>query len=373
MRLSLFIRTELQQILAEWDRFARSNAVAGVHMTDLVLRDHAEEMLLAIAGDIDTPQSDAEQRRKSQGRAASTGATSAAATHGAQRHRNDFSVAQLGAEFRALRSTVLRLWLAQPVGVDADVVDQMIRFNEAIDQAIAESLVAYTDAMTQARTLLLAVLGHDLRSPLATMALCGGLLARHDLGDAQRRDTALRVQRSARLMTGMVDDLLGYTRVQFGIGLPIHRAACNVAELLHDAIADATSTHPNARFAVHGAGMLHGDYDCARLHQLFMNLLVNAAQHGRGSDPVAVDATGSASAITVRITNRGRPIPADALQSVFRPLVQLAPDEGDDARPRTSLGLGLFIAREIARGHGGTIDVASDAVEGTTFTVVLPR
>ena len=108
------------------------------------------------------------------------------------------------------------------------------------------------------------------------------------------------------------------------------------------------------------------------MHQLLTNLLINACQYGGRDAPVLLRARADADAVTLQVTNQGNPIPAESLQSIFRPLIQL-PAEGDDERPRTSLGLGLFIAREIALAHGGRIVVSSSVANGTTFTVSLPR
>jgi signal transduction histidine kinase len=108
-----------------------------------------------------------------------------------------------------------------------------------------------------------------------------------------------------------------------------------------------------------------------RLHQLLTNLLINAAQYGGRTAPVLLRARADAHAVTIEVTNQGIVIPAESLQSIFRPLIQL-PAEGEEERPRTSLGLGLFIAREIALAHGGGILVSSNE-GGTTFSVRLPR
>lgn len=186
MRISQFIQSDLEVILAEWERFARSNSPAGSDLTDLVLRNHAKQMLIAIAKDIETQQSSEQQSLKSQGLADKTTTRSAASIHGSQRHRHEFSLVQLGAEFRALRATVLRLWLPHVRAMSEDTVIEVIRFNESIDQAIAESMVSYVEATNESQTLFLAVLGHDLRSPLASMSLAGEMLVRNGLSEPQR-------------------------------------------------------------------------------------------------------------------------------------------------------------------------------------------
>jgi signal transduction histidine kinase len=338
MQLSLFIESRMEDILQDWQVFARRNAPDLAAMTDLALRDHAREILGAVALDLRSPQSDAEQFTKSQGDADDAGGPrTAAAIHGALRQGSDFSLLQLSAEFRALRATVLRQWLPTVGEVTESAMDDMVRFNEAIDQALAQSIVAYSERAGLARDLFLAVLGHDLRSPLANVA--------------------------------MIDDLLSYTRVQMGRGIPTAPMDCDMTDVLHAAVADASATYPKARFEIALSGDLRGHVDPIRLQQLLTNLLVNAAQHGNSGRPVQVEAHADGEAIVVRVTNHGRPVAPEDCERIFRPLVQLP--EADSRS--TSLGLGLYIAREIALAHAGSIGVTSSAGAGTVFETRLPR
>lgn len=336
------------------------------------LRDHAEGILRSIALDIDEAQNEQERYDKSRGNALADLVPSAASVHGGMRQASNFSPLQLSAEFRALRATVLRLWLPLVAQITDETVREMVRFNEAIDQALAESIVTYTARADQVRELFLAILGHDLRAPLSTLALAGELLARAPNAEETAR-IAARVRRGSRLMTGMVNDLIGYTRTQLGSGMPMALATVDLGEVARSALEDASSTHPATRFESSVQGDLVGCFDSVRLHQLFTNLLVNAAQHGTGGEPVLMQVAGDPEAVTVQVRNRGTPIPRASWESIFQPLVQLPGDEADRNVTRTSLGLGLFVAREIAALHQGTIRVDSDEASGTTFTVRLPR
>ena len=116
-----------------------------------------------------------------------------------------------------------------------------------------------------------------------------------------------------------------------------------------------------------------GDFDAARLAQLFSNLLNNAAQYRTDDQPVTITACGDADTAVVQVKNFGRQIPEASLKSIFDPLVQLAISDDQKAPNATSIGLGLFIAREIASAHGGTIGAESSLECGTIFTVRLPR
>lgn len=373
MKLSSFIRSHIEAILSEWDAFARAHEPGEGGMSVTALRDHAREMLEDIAREMDTPQSAQARRRKSEGQdSPSPDKGSAAALHGRQRHLHDFSLSQLSAEFRALRATVLRLWGPYMGPVDAATLEQVIRFNEGIDEALAQSVVAWSDRTSHARELFLAILGHDLRSPLASVALAGDMLAETQTPPEKISALALNVTRATRIMAAMINDLMGYTSTQLGAGMPHHPESCDLVPPLQDAITDAIATYPGTRFQLCAPAPLVGCYDRTRLYQLFLNLLVNAARHGAQEVPVLVEASVGSGDHLVTVTNQGEPIPAASLESIFRPLVQLGKEDTHLTRPRTSLGLGLYIARKIAERHGGSVDVTSDQAEGTRFRVRLP-
>jgi signal transduction histidine kinase len=374
MKLYRFINTHMEEILTEWVAFAHTIEPAPGTMSLLALRDHAKGILQAIALDIETSQNAQQQYQKSRGLAPEAGgAASAASIHGTLRHKSDFSLLQLSAEFRALRATVLRLWLPQVKEMSDDAASEMVRFNEAIDQALAESVITYSARADHMRELFLAILGHDLRAPLFTMALVGEVLKRSPLTQAEVLEMGGRIRRSSQLMKSMVADLLGYASTQLGGSLPVQLKPTDLQPICAAALEDASATHPASRFELNTGPDLVGSFDAVRLHQLLANLLVNAAQYGAKDHAVLMDATRDGDTFTITVTNYGPAIPADSLQAIFKPLVQLPAEGEEDARPRTSLGLGLYIAREIAVAHGGELAVRSDEVDGTTFTVRLPR
>ncbi|MGZ3237140.1 MAG: sensor histidine kinase [Burkholderiaceae bacterium] len=374
MRLSRFINEHIEEILAEWESFAKTLEPAAEGMSGLALRDHAKQILQSIAIDIESWQNSEKQYEKSQGLAPDIEEKpSAASIHGAMRQASNFSLLQLSAEYRALRATVLRLWLPQLSEMSATTTYEMIRLNEAIDQALAESVVTYSARAEQTRDLFLAILGHDLRAPLSSVTLACDLLAHPKLEQNQIAQIGTRIRRNTRMMSGLVNDLLGYTRMQLGSGMPMTLESADLKEICQSAIEDANATHPGSIFELRTTGDLHGSFDSARLNQLFTNLLVNAAQYGIKESPIIIEASGASDAITVRVTNHGPAIPEASLQSIFKPLIQLSIEEEADNRSRTSLGLGLFVAREIAVAHGGTISVASSDADGTVFTVLLPQ
>jgi len=272
-----------------------------------------------------------------------------------------------------LRATVLRLWLPHVEQFDEHVARDMVRFNETIDQALAESVLTYSEQGGRTRDTFLAILGHDLRSPLAAVSMAGDILARQHAADSPVGAIALMLRRSATSMATMVDDLLEYARTQLGGAIPIESAMHDMRAACVGAIEDARAAHPGCAFELDAEGDLACNFDDDRLQQVFSNLLNNAAQYSPAGEPVILRARGDADAVVVQVCNRGTPIPDSALSLIFNPLVQLAPGPTDRGRPTTSIGLGLFIAREITQAHGGSIDVASSAESGTVFTVRIPR
>ena len=373
MRLSRFIIENMEEILREWESFARTLVPAADGMSPLELRDHAQEMLEAIALDIETAQNPEQQEWKSKALPELVSAgESAASTHGTLRQVSGFTLLQLTSEFRALRATVLRLWLPTLSQVSKESSNDMVRFNEAIDQALAESANTYSRQTERTRDTFLAILGHDLRGPLATMTSAGDLLTIPGTGTERTEQVGVRVKRSARMMTSMVNDLLEYARTQLGSSIPIVPRLANVSEICRAALEDARAVYPDCTFQADAPNDLWGEFDHIRVQQVIANLLNNAAQYRSKAYPVTLAVGSEPTAVVVEVKNRGPVIPPDALQVIFNPLVQVPSSNPEQDRPSGNLGLGLFIARQITVAHGGTLSATSSERDGTAFTLRLP-
>lgn len=374
MRLSRFLVENLESIGAQFEAFARTLSPASRGMSDVALRDHVAEILRAIAADMESPQSEPERQSKSEGRAPATGGgETSAAAHGAMRQLGGFDLNQLGAEFRALRATVLRLWKEHLTTFDADTLEQMTRFNEGLDQAIAESTVSYSARVAESRDLFLAVLGHDLRSPLGSLSGCVQLLATFHPSEEKRRKALEIANRSVAAMDTMLTDLLEYTRSRLGRGIEVALGTADFGALCEATVEEMRAAHPGSEFVFERAGDLELEIDGARMHQVLTNLLGNAVQHGDPTHPVRVEVRGERDSVVASVSNRGAPIPAASQADIFNPMVQLARAKSrHDVRPVTSMGLGLFIAREIVKAHGAEINVTSSEAEGTVFTIRMP-
>jgi len=373
MKLYRFIVDHLEDILAEWVDYAESLSPAADSMSVTQLRDHAGAMLRAVALDIDSPQSAREQIDKSLGEEDDDSAKSAASKHGHLRQAANFTLLQLSSEFRALRASVLRRWLRHMDTMSADVLDDVIRFNEAIDQALAESIVTYSARAEQSRDLFEAILGHDLRGPLSSITLGGEMLSRAGMPGDKVVQLGINIERSAHYMTNMVEDMLAYSRTRLnGSSIPVHTQPVDLAGICAAAMADAQSLHPLCRFELHTEGRLDACLDPDRVRQLLVNLLANAGQHGNPECAIGLHAGGDDRETVLRVVNEGPEIPPEYRGSIFEALVHVPDQVGAPPRPLPSLGLGLHIAREIATAHGGSIDVESSSA-WTTFRVRLPR
>jgi signal transduction histidine kinase len=375
MTLAKFIKENIDSILTEWETFALTLHPAAEAKTALALGNHAKEILLAMARDLEAAQTDAQQTDKSKGWApVLEGKDTAAAIHGALRHLVGFDLRQLAAEYRALRASVLKLWREHHSMQEDPMLTEITRFNEAVDQALAESIASYSDEVARSRDTFLAILGHDLRSPLSAVSMSAHYLATSGRVVTEGQPALVRIRQSVLTMSLMIRDLLEYTRTRLGKHIPITPLAYDVGQVCEAAHDEVQAAHPDRVFDLEMDGDLRAQVDPARFGQVLSNLLNNAIQYGTTGLPITLSARGEREIVVIEVKNQGPTIPADALQVIFNPLVQLRTEHGGSADPlSTSLGLGLFIAKEIVMGHGGTLQVESSSPEGTVFRVKLPR
>jgi signal transduction histidine kinase len=371
VRLADFIEASSEAILTEWVAFAQSCSPAGNAMGATALRDHAAEMLQHIVVDLRTPQSAAEQSDKSKGNAEPEPDETPAEVHGAGRAESGFTIGEMVSEYRALRASVIRLWTRASGSLTGEDIEDLMRFNEAIDQAIAESITRYTVDLDRSKDMFVAILGHDLRSPLGAVIMASQFML--DAGGLEEPNLSLttRIVHSAKRMNHMVGDLLDFTRSRLGSGIPITRKEMDLAKEAASAIDELKASHPDAVVQLNVSGDLHGMWDCARLSQVMANLLGNAVEHGLPKSMISVTLRGETKEVVLQVHNRGTAIPAADRAGLFSPLKRLHAGEAASA-PASSLGLGLYIVERIVAAHSGTIDVNSDDA-GTFFTVRLPR
>ncbi len=369
-RLARFIRENNEQILAEWETFARS-LPQGESLHVDALRDHAREMLDGIARELETPRTPQRLGADAEGQTnpGDDGST-AAQGHGAGRARRGFSPAEIVAEFRALRVSVISLWMTRHRELDTIDLLELSRFNEAIDQVIAESITRYSADLDQTKDRFIAILGHDLRSPLNSIVMSTAfLLEQADLREPSRGLVA-RIAGSAKTMNNLVADLLDFARIRFGFGVPIEIGPMDLEAVIKDVVAQVTASHSESDVRIDVAAELRGEWDSKRIAQALTNLVTNAVEHGSAKSPVQVAARGTASEIVISVNNHGQVIPEEQMGRLFD---ATAPSSDGEARRNHHLGLGLYIVRSIVAAHGGSIHADSSPDHGTTFTLRLPR
>jgi len=369
MRLAQFIAASSKRITSDWEEFART-CDPGLNLVQR--RDHVVGMLEAIALDLQTPQTKDEQKKKSQGSDdADVESNTAANAHGTDRAALGYTPAEMMSEFRALRASVLRLWSEAQSEFDRASLEEVTRFNEAIDQILAESMTRYAQDVDRSKELFLGVLGHDLRNPLGAIMTSATVMMTQEGPDWPHLKTVSRIVRSGTRMNEIIGDLLDFTRTRLGAGIPVVRQDMDMETVCRQAVEEITAFHPDCLVQFEATGELRGQWDKGRIGQALSNLVGNAYQHGVETVPIEVTVRGEPDRVVLTVHNQGPMIPKGKLQHVFNPFRQLEAGPAKSKDP-SSLGLGLYIVQAIVTAHQGTIDVASTE-RGTTFTMSLPR
>jgi signal transduction histidine kinase len=371
MRLTDFIQRDLEAILIQWEAFAATLLPAAADMDSQALRDHAEQILRAVCKDLETSQNDEQRAQKSKGLAAGPidARNTAAEAHALLRAQGGFDVNQMTSEYRALRASVLHLWAKACEPSDIFVPD-MLRFNEAIDQAVAESVAFFNAQIEKERNLLLGMLGHDMRGPLQVIQLTARYLSKADAA-TDVLTAAARLLKSSASLKVLLDDLLDFNRTKLGLGITISPVPVDLVEAFAAEIEQLRVAHPGRSIGLEANGDVSGVWDINRLNQLLGNLVVNAIKYGAFSSPVRIVLEGLPAEVRFAVHNHGPKIEQSMLAQIFEPLKR-GSDNQFVSGSEGSFGLGLYIAREIAMAHHGDISAKSDENE-TVFTVRLPR
>jgi signal transduction histidine kinase len=219
--------------------------------------------------------------------------------------------------------------------------------------------------------MFLAILGHDLRSPLGAVLTASNFLATAGNLAGANLTLAEKIRSSGERMLALISDLLDFTRSRLGRGIPITRTKTDIGKVARETVEEVGLHHPSHELTFAASGDLEGLWDRQRVSQALSNLISNAVQHGAEGTPVRVTAVGSADEVVIGIQNRGAVIASDDLRQIFDPFKRIS--SAEQVQQPGSLGLGLYIARQIATAHGGWITVASSEESGTTFELHLPR
>jgi signal transduction histidine kinase len=288
-----------------------------------------------------------EQRRSSHDFLAEREATDTNLT-GERAHVDTLVVDQREANARMVSATIR----AQELSEEADAAKERAEGSERELRAVAEF-----------REMFIGMLGHDLRNPVASIVLAASALLRRDELSKKGTERAAIIVRGGQRIQRMITQLLEFTRARLGGGFPIDPKPIDLGAVCRNVVEEF-----EANIQLEMEGDLTGTWDEDRLAEVLSNLVGNAIQYARPETAVLVKAYAEGAVVVAEIVNQGSPIPADVLPFIFQPFRR--------ARPAPSatgnLGLGLYIAHEIALAHGGTLDVAS-ADGTTTFVMRLPR
>lgn len=296
-----------------------------------------------------------------------------AARHGAQRVSLRIPLAYLVDEYSILRRLLTQLIRETGRAVDPDEVEQL---HAALDAAIIRSVTAYVASIDTARDRMIGIVGHDLRNPVNAIALGAEALKTRIPAESPEGRIVTRIAHSSERAARMIHDLLDYSQASSHGAIPINPARANLAAVISHVVEETRQAFPQRTIVLETpapaeAGALDGVWDADRIAQVVSNLTRNALQHSLAATPVTVRAWAlDERHVCVEVHNDGAPIPPTLLPQLFEPFLQ---GEQGNGRREGNVGLGLFIAHEIVRGHRGQITADSRAGFGTTFRVVLPR
>jgi signal transduction histidine kinase len=249
-----------------------------------------------------------------------------------------------------------------------ELFSQLISMQLDVEDRIKESEAALLDEQQTAelREQFIAVLGHDLRTPLSSVAMGANALQKMPL-NGQAVTIVERIKRSGDRMAKLIDNILDFARGRLGDGIPIAKQAdSKLGQELTHVVEELAAIHPTRKVTAQIDIDTPVSCDTGRIAQLLSNLLSNALVHGASDEPVNVTGECQDGILTLKVTNRGEPIPPETRDRLFHPFTR-----GVGERRQEGLGLGLYIASQIAIAHGGTLSVES-APAATTFTLTMP-
>jgi sigma-B regulation protein RsbU (phosphoserine phosphatase) len=231
--------------------------------------------------------------------------------------------------------------------------------------AAQESMLAQKEA-SELREHFIAVLGHDLRNPLASIKSGLRMLAKEPISEKAQRVLKL-MDGSADRMAGLISDVMDFARARLGSGIAIHATDGSGLEAeLRQVIDEVRTAHPDREIMATIGLQTSASCDPARIGQMVSNLLGNAVTHGDEDQPITVRAISDTATLEIAVSNGGKPIPKNIQDRLFHPFFR-----GEPADRKEGLGLGLFIASEIAKSHSGSLDVISNE-DSTTFIFQMP-
>ena len=372
MKFAQFIKNHKKDITNEWVKFAKDNINGVNKLKPEEVRDHISQMLDRIVENMETSETDAQQEKKSKGNKRTlSGDSKAANQHGEQRADVGFNLMELSSEFRALRASVLRLWEADSKGEKTETdFQEMIRFNEAIDELWMFSLERFDEKVDESKNWFIGILGHDLRNPLAAIMGVQSILKLSKNLSEKEMSLVGRADSSAKRMRELINNLLELTSLRLGSGMTINNSPVDLSKQSEKIVQELQLSYPDADLQIESAGPVLGEWDVIRLDQLMTNLITNAIRYGVPGGPVTISVSETGDEAIFQVHNEGAPLPAQIKEMISTGM--FTKTKGDPTH-NDSFGLGLYIVKAIVDGHKGQIKVESMKGKGTTFEILLPK
>jgi len=351
MSLPHFIHESLEDILSEWER----DCGAATRPEPVARRQHFGKVLRAVADEMK--------------RLPASASSPAAALESAPGVPHS-DAGQLVGDYASLRASVIRQWRRKHPSPSASDLDDLVRFNEAMDRSLAELTATFSPSESQPQALFLGVLNHELRTSVASILMSAQVLTHRSTPGSPEAKAAQRILRSCEQLRQTLDALSDFTTVRLGEHLQIDRVRDDMGVLCRQALDAFARIDPERRIRLTSDGDLGGDWDQARIREAIGALIGNAARFASRGSPVTIAVDGhAADEITVTVHGDGTPIDVETLQTIFDPIARVESENATYA----GLGLGLFMVRKVVDAHGGRVSVEAAPGLGTTFTVVLPR
>ena len=370
MRLADFILANIEPILEQWEACARVIWPAGVIADMAEVRDDAEAFLREAAFDMRSEQASVERTEKSKD--------------------TKFDLQVVIAEHRALRASVLRLWRESNPTPDLRDVDDLTRFNESIDQSLAHAVGRYLQQVERDRALaltseqasrketdrandmFLAMLSHEMRTPLNAIGLWLSILRQENVDEKHRQEGLDVIERNTRAQVQLIDDVLDLSRIASG-KLRMNIGACELAGVITAGVnavrpaAEARGITINVQLDPSASDAL---CDGVRIQQVVSNLVSNAVKFTPRGGRVDVTLSREQSNAQIQVSDDGQGISAELLPLVFDRFRQA---DSSTRRRLSGLGLELSVVKHVVEAHGGTVEATSPGEgKGSTFTVRLP-
>ena len=274
-------------------------------------------------------------------------------------------------EYRLCSSGKRTVWIESRGQLRFDVDGTPVRLHGTVlDVTERKAAEAHRQQGADFEQQLIGIVSHDLRNPVTAILLNASVLLRGEELSERQTKNVVRIQTSAERAHRMIRDLLDFTRARLAGGIPIERRQMDFHERVRGVLEEVEATHAGRELRVRLEGDGRGEWDPDRLDQVIQNLVTNALKYSPDGTPVSVETHIEDAGLVMSVHNRGPPIPPERLSKIFDPF-QRATVEVD--KTGSSMGLGLYIVKQVVGAHGGTVMVESTADAGTTFTVRLPR